>query len=281
MILAVASGKGGTGKTTVAVALAKAAQNAVLIDADVEEPNAHLFLKIQVERKNSVYRMVPEIDEKRCSFCGKCKEICRFNALTVFPGTVLSFPEMCHGCYGCIEVCPEKCISRGQKLVGHLYHGKNGDLEIAYGILEVGEPMASPLIKSLKERFLKPERLNIIDSPPGASCAMLTAIRGADYCILVTEPTPFGLHDLRQAVEAVRKLKIPIGVIVNRAGGEFPELYSYLESQRLPLLLEIKNEKAVARAYARGIGLLEARPELREEFEKLLEEIRHERGGGS
>jgi MinD superfamily P-loop ATPase len=217
--------------------------------------------------------MVPEVDEGRCTSCGKCKEICHFNAITVFPGTVLTFPEMCHGCYGCVEVCPEKCISPGQKLVGKIFAGERDGLFLAYGLLEIGEPMASPLIKALKERFLRPEELNIVDCPPGTACAVLTAVRGADYCLLVTEPTPFGLHDLQQAVGAVRALGVPCGVIVNRAGEDFPELYRYLEKERIPLLLEIENDRRVAEAYARGKTLLEVRPELREKFQKLLREI--------
>lgn len=273
MIVAVASGKGGTGKTTVAVALAQSAGKAVFLDADVEEPNAHLFLNFPVEEKETVYRMVPEVDEGRCSFCGKCKEICHFHAITVLPGVVLTFPEMCHACYGCVEVCPEECITPGKKLVGKIFAGERKGLFLAYGLLEIGEPMASPLIKALKERFLSPEGLNIIDCPPGTACAVLTAVRGADYCLLVTEPTPFGLHDLKQAVGAVRALGVPCGVIVNRAGAYYPELYRYLEEEGLPLLLEIENDRQVAKAYARGKPLLEVRPELREKFQKILREI--------
>ncbi len=274
MILAVASGKGGTGKTTIAVALAQSAEKVVFLDADVEEPNAHLFLQdIQVEEKDTIYRMVPEVDEGRCTFCGKCKEICHFHAITVLPGVVLTFPEMCHACYGCVEVCPENCIAPGQKLVGKLFAGEKGNFSLAYGLLEIGEPMSSPLIKALKERFLKPDTLNIIDCPPGTACAVLTAVRGADYCILVTEPTPFGLHDLKQAVGAVKALGVPCGVVVNRAGADYPELYQYLDKERLPLLLEIENDRRVAEAYAQGQPLLEARPDLRAKFQKLLREI--------
>jgi len=269
----VASGKGGTGKTTLAVALAQAF-GARLLDADVEEPNAHLFLKPALSVEEEVYRMVPSVDESRCTFCGKCKEICRFKAITTLPGTVLVFPEMCHGCYGCLEVCPEGCIEEGQVLLGRLYFGKAQGIELAYGVLEVGEPMASPLIKALKERFLGRDGLQIIDCPPGTSCAVLTAVRGADFCLLVTEPTPFGLHDLRQAARAVRTLGVPAGVIVNRAGLDYPELYPFLEKEGLPLLLEIPNRREIAEAYARGEGLLAVMPELKSSFEKLLEEIR-------
>ncbi len=273
MIVAVASGKGGTGKTTVAVALARA-WGARLLDADVEEPNAHLFLRPEISQTEEIYRMVPVVDEGRCTFCGKCKEICRFSAITVFPGTVLTFPEMCHACYGCLEVCPEEALSEGQVLVGKIFCGRGQGVELAYGALEVGEPMASPLIKALKARYLSPGSVSIIDCPPGTSCAVLTAVRGADFCLLVTEPSPFGLHDLRQAARAVKTLGVPAGVIVNRAGVDYPELHRFLKAEGLPLLLEIPHRREIAEAYARGKSLLEVMPELREALVSLLPSLR-------
>lgn len=272
MIIAVASGKGGTGKTTVAVALAQSL-SARLLDADVEEPNAHLFLQPVLEQEEEFFRMVPQVDEKRCSFCGKCKAICRFQAITVLPNVVLTFPEMCHGCYGCLEVCPEGCIHEGRTLLGWLYAGKGRGVDLAYGLLKVGEPMASPLIKALKERFLRHEAVNIIDCPPGAACPVLTAVRGADFCLLVTEPTPFGLHDLRQAVRALQALNVPLGVILNRAGRPFPELERFLEENRLPLLMEIPQDQRIAAAYAQGQGLLEVYPHFQTRFEALFQKI--------
>ena len=265
MIVAVASGKGGTGKTTVAVALAQSAK-AFLLDADVEEPNAHLFLRPR-GREDLVFRMVPE-QVRDCGFCGRCAEICRFGAITVFPGEVLIFPEMCHACYGCLEVCPEGALREGRRPLGRVFVGEGAGVRTAYGCLEVGEPMASPLIKVLKDRFLPGDRV-VVDCPPGTSCPMLTAVRGADYCLLVTEPTPFGLHDLRQAVEAVRVLGVPVGVILNRAGVEFSPLEHFLEEEGIPLLLEIPHERRIAEACARGEGLLSARPEFAEKFRRL------------
>ncbi len=270
MIIAIASGKGGTGKTTVSLALAESLEREVLfLDADVEEPNAHLFLRPDLEEKEPVYRMIPEIDEEKCNFCGKCKEICRFNAISVFPGTILCFPELCHGCYGCLEVCQEGAITEGKTLLGQLRAGRAGRIYLAYGVLEIGEAMASPLIKELKRRYLKDDRPVLIDCPPGTACPVLTAVRGADYCLLVTEPTPFGLHDLRQAVSAVKALGVKAGVILNRAGKPYQPLLDYLDQEKLPLLMEIPFSTEVAVAYARGEGLLQAMPHLKAQFKEL------------
>ena len=274
MIIAVASGKGGTGKTTVALALAQSAgEEVVLLDADVEEPNLHLFLRLEGKEVEEVFRFVPEVSQERCNFCGQCREICRFNALSVFPGVILTFPELCHGCYGCLEVCKEGAISEGRRLLGRLKAGRWGKNLLAYGELEVGEAMASPLIKALKKKYLSPDRLNIVDCPPGTACPMLTAVRGADFCLLVTEPTPFGLHDLAQAAQAVESLGVPAGVVLNRAGSPYPELYDFLRQKGLPLLLEIPFSRKVAEGYAQGKGLLESMPELEAEFKKILAEV--------
>ena len=282
MIVAVASGKGGTGKTTVALALAQSV-GARLLDADVEEPNAYLFLSPGISSEEDVHRMVPLVDENRCTFCGKCKEICRFKAITVFPGTVLTFPEMCHACYGCLEVCPERCISEGRILVGRLFFGQGKGIELAYGVLKIGEPMASPLIKALKERFLTDKKPVLIDCPPGTACAVLTAVRGADFCLLVTEPTPFGLHDLRQAARAIKTLGVPSAVVLNRAGIDYPELYQFLEEEGLPLWLEIPNDRKIAEGYAQGKTLLEIDSSWFPVFEELWEKIKanYERNPGS
>ncbi len=281
MILAIASGKGGTGKTTVALALAQSV-GAMLLDADVEAPNAYLFGQFRVDQEEVIYRMVPEVVPEKCTFCGQCREICRFHAITVFPGAVLTFPEMCHACYGCLEVCPEGALREGRRLLGRIFLGEGSGVKLAFGRLEIGEPMASPLIKALKERFL-PQGDLIIDCPPGTACPMLTAVYGADFCLLVTEPTPFGLHDLEQAVAAVKALGVPRGVIINRAGADFPPLYRFLEEEGLPLFLEIPHDRRVAEAYARGQGLLSVRPDLREAFCQLFDTIKervHERDLG-
>ncbi|OAG28593.1 ATP-binding protein [Thermodesulfatator autotrophicus] len=272
MIIAVASGKGGTGKTTVSVALTEAL-SARLLDADVEEPNAHLFLRPKIEEETPVYRMVPKVDESLCSFCGECKKICRFNAITVFPGTVLVFPELCHGCYGCLEVCPEKCITEAQVPLGKILAGKAKEIFLAYGELKVGEAMASPLIKELKKRYLDPQGLNIIDCPPGTACPVLTAVHGVDFCLLVTEPTPFGLHDLKQAVCAFETMGIPMGVVINRAREPYGPLHEFLKEKKIPVLLEIPEERAIAEAYAQGKTLLQAKPEMKKDFENLYTQI--------
>ncbi len=272
MFIAVASGKGGTGKTTVSVALAQAL-SARLLDADVEEPNAHLFLRPELFYEETVFRMVPEVDEEKCSFCKKCKEICRFNAITVFPGTVLVFPELCHACYGCLEVCPEECIKETKLPLGRLLAGKSGDIVLAYGELKVGEAMASPLIKALKKQFLAHDEINIIDCPPGTACPVLTAVKDAHFCILVAEPTPFGLHDLKQAYGAIKTMNISMGVVINRSRGVYEPLMEFLRENKLPLLLEIPDDKEIAKAYSRGIPLLEARPDLAQSFRDLYQRI--------
>ncbi|HHI97966.1 MAG TPA: (4Fe-4S)-binding protein [Thermodesulfatator atlanticus] len=273
-VLAVASGKGGTGKTTVSLALAESlGEEVVFLDADVEEPNAHLFLKPDLEEEVPLFRTVPRVVEERCSFCGRCKEICRFNAMVVFPGTVLCFPELCHGCYGCFEVCEDKALEEEKIPLGRLRTGRKGKIFLAYGMLEIGEAMASPLIKELKKRYLAPEKPVIIDCPPGTACPTLHAVRGADFCLLVTEPTPFGLHDLEQAAKAVKTLGVKAGVVINRADQPFPPLYDFLDRERLPLLLEIPFSKEVARAYAQAKGLLAVFPELKAAFQNLWQKI--------
>ena len=272
VVIAVASGKGGTGKTTMAVALAQAVGGR-LLDADVETPNAHLFLNPVLSYEEKILRMIPVVEEERCSFCGRCKEICRFKAITVLPGAVLTFPEMCHACYGCLEVCPEGCIREGHALVGWLYAGEGRGVELAYGALKIGEPMASPLIKALKKKFLSQEKPNIIDCPPGTGCPMLTAVRGADFCLLVAEPTPFGLHDLRQALAAVRALGVPTGVISNRAGRDYPELLNFIKNEGVPLLFQIPEDKKIAQACAQGRGLLDVYPDFKSPLKALYHKL--------
>lgn len=273
MIISVASGKGGTGKTTVATNLARALDgSAMLLDCDVEEPNAHLFMQPVIERTEKIYALVPKVDASRCSGCGKCMEICRFSAITVIGGQVLTFPELCHGCGGCLEVCPEGAIGEGGRELGVIESGMSGTVPFAHGRLRIGEAMAPPLIRQVRARATT-ERHVIIDAPPGTSCPVITAMRGVDFVLLVTEPTPFGLHDLRLAVEAVKLLHLPCGLVVNRADLGNRAVHDYAARANIPVLLEIPFDRAIAEAYSQGRMLTEVLPDWRRLFVGLFEKI--------
>jgi len=245
MIVAVASGKGGTGKTSVAVNMALSIGNVQFLDCDVEEPNAHLLLHSEISREEPVYLPVPVIDEELCDHCGKCAEFCPNNAIFVSLEKVLVFPELCYSCGGCAIICPRKAISEEQRRIGTLKLGSAGDLELVYGELEVGEPMAVPVIKEVKRR-IKNDRPVILDSPPGTSCPVIETVKGSDFCVLVTEPTPFGLHDLKITVEVLKDMGIPFGVVVNRAGIGDKKVYEYCEEKNIPILLEIPYQRKIA-----------------------------------
>ncbi len=276
MIVAIASGKGGTGKTTVAVNLAVALDKPVqLLDCDVEEPNVDLFLKASITEREEVLAEVPRIDLARCTYCGQCQEICQFNALAVLPETkiVLTFPELCHSCGGCFAVCPEDAVLPDQRLLGHLEIGQRGNVRLIQGKLRVGEAMSPPLIRRVRQAS-SPNGMVIIDAPPGTSCPVIASLRGADYVCLVTEPTPFGLNDLELAVGAVRKLKIPMGIVINRADVGDGRILEYARRESIPVLLEIPFERSTAETYARGEILVEAQPIWKERMLLLHDAIR-------
>jgi len=276
MIVAIASGKGGTGKTTVAVNLAVALDKPVqLLDCDVEEPNVDLFLKASITEREEVLAEVPRIDLARCTYCGQCQEICQFNALAVLPETkiVLTFPELCHSCGGCFAVCPEDAVLPDQRLLGHLEIGQRGNVRLIQGKLRVGEAMSPPLIRRVRQAS-SPNGMVIIDAPPGTSCPVIASLRGADYVCLVTEPTPFGLNDLELAVGAVRKLKIPMGIVINRADVGDGRILEYARRESIPALLEIPFERSTAETYARGEILVEAQPIWKERMLLLHDAIR-------
>jgi MinD superfamily P-loop ATPase len=275
MIISVASGKGGTGKTTVAVSLALSLEGrrpVQFLDCDVEEPNAHLFLKPSIDKTIPVFIPVPEVDEAKCTFCGKCAEVCAHNAIAVIKNTVLVFSELCHGCGGCSLLCPERAIKEVEKKIGVLESGAAGNLQFLDGRLELGEPMSPPLIRAEK-KYIYPNRTVIIDVPPGTSCPMIEATKGSDFCLLVTEPTPFGLHDLRLTVETVRQLKIPLGVIINRAGLGDQEVEEYCQKERIPILMTIPFDRKIVEAYSEGISLVEAIPAYGQKFFEIFESI--------
>lgn len=273
MQIAVASGKGGTGKTIVSTSLALCAPGPVqYLDCDVEEPNGHIFLRPELTSRERCAVVVPQVREDRCTHCGKCRDICRFNAITLFANTIMTFPEMCHSCLGCFRVCPEDALARGEREIGVLEMGMAGQIGFVHGCSRVGEAMAVPLLKAVKKKA-DPEALVILDAPPGTSCPFVAAITDADYVILVTEPTPFGLHDLKLAAQVLADFHKPCGVIINRADLGDDRVDRWCAAQQIPVLLRIPFERRIAEGYARGVPMVESAPELRPVLQAVLEEI--------
>jgi MinD superfamily P-loop ATPase len=272
MIVSVASGKGGTGKTSVAVNMALSIENVQLLDCDVEEPNAYLLLNPKIDQTQAVTVSVPVVDKTLCDYCGKCADFCQYHALFVGSDQALVFSELCHSCGGCFLVCPRKAISEEKHRIGTLLLGSAGDLELVYGELEVGEPMAVPVIREVK-RHIKKGKNAILDSPPGTSCPVIQTISGSDFCILVTEPTPFGLHDLRIIIQVLENMEIPFGVIVNRAGIGDKRVYEYCKGKTIPILLEIPYDRRIAELYSKGIPFSLEMPEWKTKFQTLFNNI--------
>ena len=277
MIIAVASGKGGTGKTTIAtsLALAVSGRSVGFLDCDVEAPNAHLFLGPTFEQREEVGLLIPQVDEQRCNACGVCAEVCQYHAIVVLAGKVLVFPELCHGCGSCTLNCPENAITEVPNMLGVLEGGLvGGDVRFARGVLNVGEPMAVPVIHKLKGwQSAQIGDIVIRDVPPGTSCPVVESIRDADFVLLVTEPTPFGLHDLRLAAQLVRELKLTAGVIVNRDGIGNTEVDEFCQEAGLPILMRIPMDRSIAEALARGQPLVAAFPEYLPRFRELFAQI--------
>ena len=282
MVIAVASGKGGTGKTTVsaALALALSAEGPVsFLDCDVEEPNAGIFLSAEKPDEQPVEVSVPAVDAEKCTGCGACASFCRFNALAMVRGKVLVFPELCHGCGGCTLVCPSQAITERGERIGVIRRGMVGSISFADGCLDVGRAMSPPLIRALK-KGIRRSGLTIIDSPPGTSCPMVTAVKGADYVLLVTEPTPFGLHDLKLAVLTMRETEIPFGVIINRSDAGDDRVVRWCDEQNIRILMQIPEDRRVAEAYSRGKTILDADGSYRERFTGLLRVLESASYGG-
>ena len=274
MIISIASGKGGTGKTTVATNMAVSLGSDVqLLDCDVEEPNSHLFLKPEFNETETIYAPVPEVDKDKCTLCGKCGEICQFKAIVVIGETVLPFHELCHSCGGCMEVCPENAISEVGRELGVIQKGHRNGIEFIHGRLRVGEAMSPPLIKKVRA-LTDPNKLTIIDAPPGTSCPVIESMRNTDFVLLVTEPTPFGLHDLKLAAGAVRLLNIPHGLVINRSDMGDDQVQAYAEREDIPVLLEIPFDRKIAEAYSKGELMVAAMPEWRERFISLHQKIK-------
>jgi MinD superfamily P-loop ATPase len=271
MILAIASGKGGTGKTTVAVNLAKVLDAPVqLLDCDVEEPNDHLFLEGSLRNRETVSIPIPQVDESLCDACSECSRFCEYHAIVSFKTKPLVFPEICHGCGGCMKVCPRKAIREIDRRIGVIETLEAGKVTLVQGRLDVGVAMAPPLIRAVKSR-LSNGALAILDAPPGTSCPVVTTLRGADFVVLVTEPTPFGLHDLTLAVDMVRELAIPFGVVVNRVGIGDDRVHAFCGKENIPIVLEIPDDRRIAEAYSRGRLIVDALPEYRFHFRTFLE----------
>jgi len=272
MLISVASGKGGTGKTTVATSLALAIKNSrvQLLDCDVEEPNAHLFLKPQIDTTETVNVSIPVVDESKCTHCGRCAEVCRFNAIAVLQKQVMLFQNLCHGCGACMLACPENAISEGEREIGVIEAGSSNGVEFAHGKLNIGEAMSPPLIRVLKKR-INGTGETILDVPPGTSCPVVESVRGSDFVLLVTEPTPFGLNDLRLAVEMLRLLGLPHAVIVNRSGVGDSGVEDYCRSEKVDIILRIPFDRKIAEAYSRGIAMLEAVPEFADKLRQVYE----------
>jgi len=276
MIISVASGKGGTGKTLVATSLALSLKDrgqVKLLDCDVEEPNAHVLLKPLITRSEAVCIPTPKVDEQKCSYCGKCAEVCAYHAIAVFPKNVLVFPQLCHGCGACSYLCQEKAITEEPREIGVVESGHTDGVEFAHGRLSIGEPMPTPVIRKVKE-LANHDGIVIIDVSPGTSCPVVESIKGSDFCILVTEPTPFGLSDLVLAVETVRELGIPCGIVLNRAGVGDSRVEEYCRKENIPILLTIPLDMEIARLYSRGVTLVRGMPQWRGSFLRLFDCIR-------
>lgn len=287
MIVTVASGKGGTGKTTVAVNLAlsigaELCSDLLFLDCDVEEPNAGLFLNPVIEERRDAGQMIPQVDLETCTYCGRCAEVCQFHAITVVGEKVLVFPELCHACGSCSLNCPTGAIHEVLDVIGVIERGRaasagEGSIEFAQGALNVGEPMAVPIIRQLKQWCIPPEpgeRAIILDASPGTACPVVESMQGADFVLMVTEPTPFGLHDLRLAVEVARdELGLPVGVVVNRDGVGDRGVDDYCAAESIPILMRIPLERRIAEAYSEGTPLTTIQPAYRARFVELWQRI--------
>lgn len=279
MKIAIASGKGGTGKTTVATNLAWLASQdgraVAYLDCDVEEPNGHIFLRPEIDAERAIEKLVPEIDPARCTHCGRCAQACRYGAIASLPKQTMVFAELCHSCGGCLLACPADAIQEKPRPIGRLRLGRSGAVRFVEGVLNVGEAMSPPAISAVKSAA-PPADLTILDAPPGNSCPVIATVRNCDRVLLVTEPTPFGLYDLTLAVEMVRAMGVPFGVVINRADAGDDRVRHYCDRQRIAVLAEIPDSRAVAESYSRGQLVCQTVPALRNRLAALLARLNGE-----
>ncbi|HHX07993.1 MAG TPA: P-loop NTPase [Chloroflexi bacterium] len=284
MQIAVASGKGGTGKTTIATSLALSLAKLAKVryfDCDVEAPNGHIFLKPVFDQISPAVILIPQIQPEKCTACGHCVEVCQFHALAKVGKTILVFPQLCHGCGSCTWNCPENAIIEVPNPIGTLERGMaRENIAFLRGQLTISEPMATPIIRQLKKMEQPSEEfVDIFDAPPGASCSVVETLQGVDFALLVTEPTPFGLHDLKQMIGIVRDMNIPAGLVINRDGIGDDSLEELIQEEKLPILLRVPFNRLLAEKLAAGQSLVDVMPEYREVLVKLYQEIREIVGG--
>lgn len=277
MRIAVASGKGGTGKTFVSTNLANVASKTAtvgLYDLDVDEPNCHLFFDPESEAVETITMMIPSVDKDKCNGCGVCSEVCEFNAIVTLPGDVLVFAELCHSCYACAELCPQGALGEGTKEIGTVGVSQIGSLFLVTGRLAIGQPATTALVRETKRRKVPGADLILFDSPPGTTCPVIEAVKDVDYIVLVGEPTRFGIHDLDLMVKTIRQLDRPFGVVVNKAVDGYPLVEDYCAANGIEIVLSIPEKAEIASAYSRGELVTETMPVMENLFLRAMENIR-------
>ena len=277
MQIGIASGKGGTGKTTIATNLALSLSQAGLyvqyLDCDVEEPNGHIFLKPETEDSEDVTVGVPKVDMDKCTGCGKCGRLCQYSAIICLKDKPMVFEQLCHSCGGCMAICPEGAIAEKQRKIGVAEFGKSNGMYFGHGKLNIGAIQTPALIRYVKQRAIN-DGITIFDVPPGTSCPVIEAIKNSNFVLLVTEPTPFGLNDLELAVDMTRELKLPFAVAINRSDIGNDAVVQYCKKEGIEVLLEIPNDRKIAESYSRGIMVVEAMPDYKRKFLKLYEDMK-------